>query len=50
MANFIATLPKLTSLTDYLFWKIHVKLALVLIIYLDTVFTAKDILNALALP
>jgi len=50
MANFIATLSKLTSPADYLFWKIYVKPAFVLIIYLGTIFTAKDILNALALP
>ena len=47
IANFIATLSKLTSPANYLFWKICVKLALALIIYSETVFTAKVILNAL---
>jgi len=50
MANFVATLPKLTSLADYPFWKIHVKLTLTLIIYSGAVLTAESMLNALALP
>ena len=49
MANFVITLPKLTSTTDYFFWKIHVKLTLALIIYPGAVFTTNDILNALVL-
>jgi len=49
MANFITTLPKLTSSTDYPFWKVHVKSTLVLIICLKAVFTTDDMLNALAL-
>ena len=50
MANFVATLPKLTSLADYPFWKIHVKLILTLITYPRAVLTAEGMLNALALP
>ena len=50
MANFVATLPKLTSLVDYPFWKIHVKLILTLITYPRAVLTAEGMLNALALP
>ena len=49
MANFIAILPKLTSFTNYLFWKIHVKSALTLITYFSAIFTTGDMLNALAL-
>ena len=50
MANFVATLPKLTSLANYPFWKIHVKLILTLITYPRAVLTAEGMLNALALP
>jgi len=50
MANFVTTLPKLTSPTDYPFWKIHVKSTLALITYSEAIFTAHDMLNALALP
>jgi len=46
---FITTLPKLTSLVNYFFWKICVKLILALITYSEAVFTANDMLNALAL-
>ena len=49
MANFITTLFKLTSLTNYLFWEIYIKLALALIIYSNTVFITEDILNTIAL-
>jgi len=48
MANFIATLSKLTSFSDYYFWKICVKSTFALIIYSETVFTTEDILSALA--
>jgi len=50
MANFVATLPKLTSPADYSFWKIHVKLTSVLITYSRAVLTAENILNASTLP
>jgi len=50
MANFVATLSKLTSLANYPFWKIHVKLTLTLITYPRAVLTAEGMLNALALP
>ena len=50
MANFVATLPKLTSLANYPFWKIHVKLTLTLITYPGAILTAEGMLNALALP
>ena len=43
MANFIATLSKLTSSADYPFWEICVKSTLALITYSEAVFTAKDI-------
>ena len=49
MANFITTLPKLTSLANYPFWEIHVKSILALIIYSRAIFTANDMLNASAL-
>ena len=49
MANFVTTLSKLTSLANYPFWEIYVKLTLALIAYPRTIFTAKDILNTLAL-
>ncbi len=48
MANFIATLSKLTSFADYYFWKICVKSTFALIIYPETVFTTEDILSASA--
>ena len=38
-----------TSSINYSFWEICVKLALALITYLSTVFTAKDMLNTSAL-
>ena len=50
MANFITTLPKLTSLVDYLFRKSCVKSTLALTTYSRAVFTIEDILNVLALP
>ena len=50
MANFVATLPKLTSPADYSFWGIHIKSTLALITYFRTVFITDDMLNALALP
>ena len=50
MANFVATLPKLTSLANYPFWKTHVKLTLTLITYPGAILTAEGMLNALALP
>ena len=50
MANFVATLPKLTSLTDYPFWKICIKSTLALITYPKAVFTANNMLNTLVLP
>jgi len=49
IANFIATLPKLTGLTDYFFWKIYIKSTFALITYFGAFFTAKNMLNALAL-
>ena len=49
MVNFIIALPKLTGLTNCLFWKIHVKLAFTLITYFKIVFTVEDMLNTLAL-
>jgi len=49
ITNFIATLPKLTSLADYSFWEVHVKSTLALITYSGAVFTTDDMLNALAL-
>ena len=48
MANFVATLFKLISFTSYSFWEIYIKLTLALITYSRAVFTAEDILNALA--
>ena len=45
MVNFVATLSKLTNLL----WKIYVKSTLALIINSEAVFTANDMLNALAL-
>ena len=50
MANFVTTLPKLIGPTDYSFWEICVKSTLAFTTYSGAVFTAKDILNALALP
>ena len=50
MANFVTTLPKLTSPADYPFWEICVKSTLALITYSGTIFTANNMLNALALP
>ena len=50
MANFVTTLSKLTSLVDYLFWEIYVKLTHALIAYPRTIFTVQDMLNTLALP
>ena len=49
MANFITTLPKLTSLANYPFWEICVKLTLALITYPGAIFTTNNVLNALAL-
>ena len=49
MANFVATLLKLTSSADYLFWENHVKSIFVPITYSETIFTADDILNVSAL-
>ena len=49
MANFIATLPKLTDLANYSFWKFYIKSILALIIYSRAIFTANNMLNALAL-
>jgi len=49
IANFIATLLKLSGFTDYSFYEIHVKSAITLIIYSSTVFTAKDMLNVFVL-
>jgi len=40
---------KISSPTDYPFWKIYVKSILTLITYSGAVFTANDMLNALAL-
>ena len=45
MANFIATLPKLTGTADYSFWEIHIKSIFALITYFEAVFTTDDILN-----
>ena len=45
MANFVATLFKLTSPANYSFWKIYIKLTLTLIIYSNTIFTTEDMLN-----
>ena len=50
MANFVTTFLKLTDPADYPFWKICVKSTLALITYPGAVFTADDMLNALALP
>ena len=50
MANFVATLLKLTSPTSYPFQKIYVKSTLTFITYSKAVFTTEDMLNALALP
>ena len=50
MTNFVATLLKLTSSADYLFWEIHIKSIFVLITYSEAIFTADDMLNVLALP
>jgi len=49
IANFVTILSKLTGSANYLFWKIHVKLALALTTHSSTVFTAEDIMNTLAL-
>ena len=49
MPNFITTLPKLTSPTNYSFWKFWVKSTLALIIYREVVFTTHDMLNTLEL-
>ena len=49
MANFVATLFKLTSPVNYSFWEIHIKSTLVLIIYPKALFTTEDMLNTLAL-
>ena len=46
MANFITTVSKLTSLADYLFWKICVKPVFAFITYHSTFFTVEDILNS----
>ena len=45
MANFIATLLKLTDSANYLFLEIHVKSTFVLITYSETIFTVDDMLN-----
>ena len=45
MANFIATLLKLTDSANYLFLEIHVKSTFILITYSETIFTADDMLN-----
>ena len=50
MANFVATLPKLTGPTNYSFWKIYVKSTFTLITYLKAVFTTNDMLNTSVLP
>jgi len=50
MANFVATLPKLTGPASYSFWKIHVKSTFTLITYLKAIFTTNDMLNTSALP
>ena len=49
MANFITTFSKLTGPTDYPFWEIYIKSTLAFIIYPGAVFTADNMLNALAL-
>ena len=49
MANFVTTLPKITSSVDYIFWEIYIKSILALITYSEAVFTDKDMLNTLAL-
>jgi len=49
MANFVTTLPKITSSVDYIFWEIYIKSILALITYSKAVFIAKDMLNTLAL-
>ena len=49
MANFITTFSKLTGPTDYPFWEIYIKSTLAFIIYPRAVFTADNMLNALAL-
>jgi len=49
IANFIATLSKLTGPANYSFWEIHVKSTLAFIIYSGAVFTTNDMLNASAL-
>ena len=49
MANFIATLPKLTGTADYSFWKIHIKSTFALITYFEAIFTTDDMLNFLVL-
>jgi len=50
MANFIVTILKLTGLADYSFWEICIKSTFALITYPGVVFTADNMLNALALP
>jgi len=45
MANFFATLFKLTDLANYFFWEIYIKSTLSLIIYSGTIFTAEDMLD-----
>jgi len=49
MANFIATLPKLTGTADYSFWEIHIKSTFALITYFEAIFTTDDMLNVLVL-
>ena len=49
MPNFITTLPKHTSPTNYFFWKICVKSTLTLITYPKVVFTTHNMLNTLEL-
>jgi len=49
IANFITTLPKLTSLANYSFWKICIKSTLTLITYSRAIFIANNMLNTLAL-
>jgi len=50
VANFVNTLSKLTSSVDYPFWEICVKSTLAFITHSEAVFTANNMLNALALP
>ena len=50
MANFVITLPKLTSLANYPFLEICVKSILALITYPRVVFATDYMLNTLALP